>query len=141
MRQDYLLASSFSVLSSVADPRHFGSDPDPAFNLDPDPTFHSYADPGPTFQCDANPYHITHFSQIWTLHCPKDIPPPPPSLPPFHFDVDPNPAIHFDADPNPVFYFDIDPIPVPASQNDPDPQGSKLNSLYILYDYPSVIKI
>jgi hypothetical protein len=39
----------FSVPSSVADPRHFDSDPDPAFNLDPDPTFHSDADPGPTF--------------------------------------------------------------------------------------------
>ncbi len=74
----YFDLMSFSVPSSVADPRHFDSDPDPAFNLDPDPdpTFHSDADPGPTFQFYANPYHITHFSQIWTLHCSKDIPPP-----------------------------------------------------------------
>jgi hypothetical protein len=67
-------------------------------------------------------------------------PPPLPSLPLFYFDADPNPAFPFDADPDPVFYLDIDPIPVPASQNDPDPQGSKLNSLYILYGYPDSIK-
>jgi hypothetical protein len=33
--------------TSVIDPKHYDSDPDPSFRFDPYPTFHFHADPGP----------------------------------------------------------------------------------------------
>ncbi len=102
-------------LKSVAEPHHFDTDPDPAFQSDavPDITFHSHAGQDPTFNFDVDtdpdPDNITNFFSIFGTSKNDPL-----RLPHFHFDADSDPAFRFGAD--------LDPDPVSQNNADPDPQ-------------------
>ncbi len=86
--------------TSVADPHHSDTDPDPACHFDADsvPACLFDADPDPSFPIKLEKaLKKAHFPYILACH--------------LQIDADPDPACHFDAvpDADPTFQFDADP--------------------------------